>query len=191
MRKLFILGLGGVALVGPGCQDNRSPSGPTDFEIDVYRVEANNAADFFRARPLNNRQEVPPVVVPTDATGRANFRLLDNGTLRYNLFVEDIEDILQAHIHIGPRGVAGPVVVFLFPSVDATGPLPPERAVTIEGRRRLRAGTIRDENVRAVDDFPGGVAALVREMRRQNAYVNVHTIANPPGEIRGHITPQH
>ena len=66
----------------------------------------------FRA-VLSGGNEVP--AVDTLARGVATFQLSDDGTeLTYRLVVANIENVVAAHIHLGPAGVNGPVVAFLF-----------------------------------------------------------------------------
>ncbi len=125
----------------------------------------------FRA-PLSGAEEVPPV--ETLARGVATFKFdRDLTELSYKLIVANIEDVMVAHIHFGPAGENGPAGVFLF----ANGP------VTVNGV--LAEGTI------TADDLIGGVwadlAELESDMRAGLTYVNVHTLENPPGEIRGQI----
>ncbi|NLF67313.1 MAG: CHRD domain-containing protein [Chloroflexi bacterium] len=133
----------------------------------------------FRAI-LTGAGEVPPV--DTDAIGKAIFHLnKDDSALRYRLVVGKIENIVQAHIHCGAEGVNGPVVAFLF------GPVP--GGVTVSGI--LAEGTITNAQIiprEPSDACPDGVANFAELLERINsgqAYVNVHTTANPGGEIRG------
>jgi hypothetical protein len=137
------------------------------------------------AQPLNYRahlsgaEEVPPA--DTRAQGQAIFQLSRDGThVRFQLNVANIENVTQAHIHLAPAGVNGPVVVWLYPAA------PP--AVLIPGRSNgvLAAGVITEANLvglladQTLDD-------LIAEIETGNAYVNVHTSQFPPGEIRGQI----
>lgn len=128
----------------------------------------------FRAH-CQGRQEVPEV--ETRGQCQANFKLLpDDSGLQYRLIVAGVADATQAHIHLAPAGQNGPVVAFLFGFV-------PE-GQTVEGT--LAQGVITD------DDLVGPLAGatledLVAELEAGNAYVNVHTLANPPGEVRGQI----
>jgi hypothetical protein len=71
-----------------------------------------------------------------------------------------------AHFHVGPSGVAGPVVVPIFVLELGEG--------TVEGRD-IGSAFIDDDQVAAVLD--GGW------------YLNVHTELNQPGEIRGQVLP--
>ncbi|MBK8905747.1 MAG: CHRD domain-containing protein [Anaerolineaceae bacterium] len=148
-------------------------------------VVARGLRSDFRAR-LSGRQEVPPVA--TQAEGQAHFRLSPDGeTLHYRLLVRNIVDVLQAHIHCGPAGANGPVVAFLYP--DA----PPAQLIPGPFSGVLAEGTRTDANIVPQPDSPvcpGGVADLddlLTQMRSGNTYVNVHTVANPAGEIRGQI----
>lgn len=129
---------------------------------------------LFRAF-LNGRQEVPPV--RTIASGNAVFQLNRAGDrLFFKLVVRNIGRATDGHIHLGRKGVNGPVVVTLF------GP----NKFGISVRRGVVAGTL----TRA--DLSGPLAGktisdLVREIERGNAYVNVHSETFPNGEIRGQI----
>jgi hypothetical protein len=111
----------------------------------------------------------------------AVFKLSDDRmSLHYSLTVANLHDTLQAHIHVAPPGVNGPVVAFLYPS----GPPP----VLIPGRfsGNLMSGTITAEDLRG--PLAGmSLDALLAAIRDGNAYVNAHTVQFPGGEIRGQI----
>lgn len=129
---------------------------------------------------LTGDGEVPPV--DTDATGMASFELDDDlDELDYTLQVTDIESATMAHIHIGPIDDTGPVVAFLFGPVAG--------GTTVTGTQVLASGTITEEDVLPRPDigFDGTFASLIAEIEAGNAYVNVHTVAHGPGEIRGQI----
>lgn len=126
----------------------------------------------FRAH-LAGRNEVPPV--ETDAQGQAKFRLDRTGNaMHYRVNVANIEDVIGAHVHMAPPGQNGGILAFLFgePFVQ------PEEAVTVNGT--LVEGTLTPGDV---GDFDG----LVGPMRKGMTYVNVHTLENGSGEIRGQI----
>lgn len=105
-------------------------------------------------------------------------------------------DVLQSHIHFGKEHVAGGVMVYfcstaaLAPGgMAATPPLCPVSA----GKAVSVSGTLKVDDVSAKAasqgvvalDFDGVVAALTSD----TAYVNIHTMAYPGGEIRGQIHP--
>jgi hypothetical protein len=124
---------------------------------------------------LRGRFEVPPV--DTDARGRAQFKLSSDGTrLFFRLFLEDIEEVTMAHIHLGEKGENGPVVVTLFGTL--------EKPVTIVEAEFTGVITRKDLE----GPLEGcSLETLLREMKQGNTYVNVHTFEHPDGEIRGQI----
>lgn len=128
----------------------------------------------FRAH-CQGGNEVPPVA--TQGQCQAIFNLTDGGrALKYKLVVANIEFVTQAHIHLAPAGQNGGVVAFLFGFV-------PEGA-TVNGT--LAQGILTDADL--IGALAGqSIADLVAELEAGNAYVNVHTQANPPGEVRGQI----
>ncbi|MPZ89892.1 MAG: CHRD domain-containing protein, partial [Nitriliruptorales bacterium] len=77
------------------------------------------------ASPMSGDQEVPAEGAPdveTNATGLAKYQLSADGTeMSFRLNVGNIENVTQAHIHLGARGENGDIVVWLYPD----GP-PPE-----------------------------------------------------------------
>lgn len=131
---------------------------------------------------LSGSEEVPAVV--TRARGQAILRLSADGSeLGFKLIVANIEGMTQAHIHCGAVGVNGPVVVFLF------GLMP--LGVSINGIAAEGTATAVDVIPRPDSpECPGGVADfndLLAKILSGEAYVNVHTLTNPGGEIRGQI----
>lgn len=129
---------------------------------------------------LSGDQEVPPK--ETSATGQAFFQLNKDGNeLSYRLIVANIEDLHMSHIHLAPAGSNGGVVVWLYPSA------PP--AVMLPGTTNgiLATGTITSASL--VGTLKGKTLGdLITQMNNGNAYVNVHTMMNPGGEIRGQIS---
>ncbi|KEK22924.1 CHRD domain-containing protein [Bacillus gaemokensis] len=126
---------------------------------------------------LRGENEVPPV--ETNARGKAIFKL-NQGRDRLNFKLEllDIENVVVAHLHLGRKGMNGPVVAFLF------GPM--TKAVSIECA--FFTGTITQNDL--VGPLAGqSLEDLVREICFENIYVNVHTVQNPSGEIRGQVYP--
>ena len=136
---------------------------------------ANNGNGRSYSATLSGAEEVP--MVDTDASGRATFQAIKNGTLlNYQLRVKDIEGVTQAHIHLGAPGTNGGVVAFLF-GFDAEG---------MSGNGKLATGKITDADL--IGALSGmTIADLITQIEAGNAYVNVHTFANPGGEIRGQV----
>ena len=136
---------------------------------------------------LNGATEVPANA--SLATGQAIFQLSSDGTaLDYRLIVANLDNPVAAHIHIGPPGVNGPVVAFLF------GPAP-SGGGTANGV--LAEGTITAASL--VGPLAGQpFSVLIDALNSGNAYVNVHTNDGvdptgtgpgdlPGGEIRGNF----
>ena len=141
---------------------------------------------------LASREEVPPVlglVIDSQAQGQAIFHLSEDGqAIEYKLIASNIENVVQAHIHLGAVGVNGPVVVFLYGLAPSGG-----------GRTNgvLSEGTITAANL--IGPLAGHpLSDLIAAIESGGAYVNVHTndgIAPtntgpgdfPGGEIRGQL----
>jgi hypothetical protein len=160
--ELYVLGQPGFAPVGTA-------------GVVMKIVPAEHPREF--KADLVGSNEVPPV--DSSAAGEARFKANGDRTkLRYELAVGDIEAAVQAHVHLGAAGTNGPVVAFLF------GPVAGGRDV--DGEETIAKGTITAADL--VGPLTGmEISNLLTEMQLGNIYVNVHTVANPPGEIRGQI----
>ena len=80
------------------------------------------------------------------------------------------------HIHVSPRGVAGPVVINFPIPAGRTGDLP----LTF----RVGAAALSPQPAIGIATMADAIQAIVGG----NAYVNIHTTAFPAGEIRGQLT---
>lgn len=122
---------------------------------------------------LSGDEEVPSV--DTDAQGQAIFQSnRAEDKLRFKLIVANIDDVVAAHIHCAPVGENGPVGVTLF-----------------EGGPTSENGILAQGTITEPDEENGcgwdTLGDVLSAMRGEDTYVNVHTVANPPGEIRGQI----
>jgi CHRD domain len=87
--------------------------------------------------------------------------------------------VLREPIHSGKQGENGPVVASLF-NPTMSGP-----TGAIKGQ--LKTGTITSSNLTGT--LAGQqISALLDMIRSGGAYVNVHTIQNQSGEVRGQIS---
>lgn len=110
---------------------------------------------------LNGASEVPG---PGDPDGFGHVELTLNqgqGTISYELSVENIAPATAAHIHVAAAGVAGPVVV----------PLAAPTAGSSTG-----VAQVDPELIKAIRKNP------------ENYYVNVHNAVYPAGAVRGQLS---
>lgn len=175
MKKNLILLVSGIVFLVFSCKKvDQLPDPTNDLTLKSAKTPVNYVAH------LSGDQEVPPK--ETLATGQATFQLNKEGTeLSYKLIVANIEDLHMSHIHIAPAGANGGVVVWLYPSA------PP--AVMLPGTTNgiLATGVITSASL--VGILKGKTLNdLITQMNEGNAYVNVHTMVNPGGEIRGQIS---
>jgi hypothetical protein len=112
------------------------------------------------ATTLTGAAEVPGPGDP-DGTGTATLTVNPGlGQICYELTVSGIAPATAAHIHVGPVGIAGPVVVPLEPPTDGSV------SACAEVDRKL---------------------ALAILMGPSDYYVNVHNAEFPAGAVRGQL----
>ena len=127
---------------------------------------------------LGGNQENPPVSAGAhgDATVTVNraTQQIDYEVNIYNLPT----GIVGAHIHVGTAGVNGPIIInFPVVAVGQSG------AFQLKGSARASELMVRaEQGIRSFDEAAFAIASGA-------AYVNVHTQANPGGEIRGQLCP--
>jgi len=80
------------------------------------------------------------------------------------------------HIHVGAKGVAGPVVLD-FPAIAG-------RTGDFSTVFRLGEASFRPAASIGINTIEDAIQAIAAG----NAYVNIHTSTNPAGEIRGQLT---
>jgi hypothetical protein len=126
---------------------------------------ANAAVVKFKAT-LNGQQETPAVTTTSAGTATLEF---DDGTSMLSgtadVTLANPADVDNAHIHVAECGKAGSILKGLTLNKDAFN------------------GTI------VVDQFKLD-ADGVKALNEGRLYLNVHTKANPGGEIRGQIYPE-
>lgn len=139
----------------------------------------------FIAR-LRGLCEVPSI--SSNALGEFSAEIDDAASLiTWTLTYSGLESpVEQAHIHLGERHVNGGISVFLCTNLD-NGPA--DTQACPEGSASL-TGAITPDHVIGPDDqglSQGEFDALVRAVRAQATYVNVHSSTFPAGEIRGQV----
>jgi len=131
---------------------------------------------------LTGSQQVGPL--STEAFGMATVRLVDNGTaIDFRVIVCDIVNVTASHIHVGAAGTNGPVII---PFVHGVLFSSPHGCKTVaEGTRTASdLNTQASPSITSWNDF-------VKALLAGNTYINVHTTANPSGEIRGQLVHEH
>jgi len=108
---------------------------------------------------LTGAEEVPPV--NTQASGVSRIAVIGDKTLIGTVEISNL-NATAAHIHQAPRGQSGPVIIPL-----------------------VKTG----ENVWSVPGNTVLTSAQFDAYRSGNLYVNVHSAANPNGEIRAQLKP--
>ena len=108
---------------------------------------------------LNGSNEVPAVT--TAATGAGTIRVLPDRSVSGSVTTNGVAGS-AAHIHMGAKGQNGPVIVPLNKTGDNVWSVPPSIRLNDQQYEAYGLG---------------------------NLYINVHSAANPGGEIRGQIAP--
>jgi hypothetical protein len=93
-------------------------------------------------------------------SGSGSFRVAEDGTISGSVTTKDVAGTM-AHIHRGAKGANGPVIVPLDKKGD-TYSVPAGRKLT---------------------------PAQIEDLKAGNLYVNVHTVKNKGGEVRGQLKP--
>jgi hypothetical protein len=115
--------------------------------------------------------QVVPAPKPSSATGAALFIQYPE-RIDYEVGAQLIPGVTSVHIHSGAPGATGTQIVTLF---STTSPISPAGSFT--------SGSMHASNL------PAGLTleSLKTLLASGNAYVDVHTTANPGGELRGQI----
>lgn len=117
---------------------------------------------------LSGANEVPPVTSAGTGTFRAT---ASSNSLSYTLNASGTATgITMAHIHSGAAGTNGPVVANLYLGGGSSVP------------SLNQSGVITQADL--VGPMAGDMAAFMSALRAGSLYVNVHTVANPGGELR-------
>ena len=134
-----------------------------------------------------------PATINSAGSGNFVVRISEDGTsIDYELSYGGLSStVLQSHIHFGEPATSGGVVLFLCTNLGnapATVPVPqacPAQPATITGT--LTAANVIALPGQGIDSGAAGFAEMVRAIRAGAAYVNVHTMSHPSGEIRARL----
>ncbi|HXW05601.1 MAG TPA: CHRD domain-containing protein [Vicinamibacterales bacterium] len=206
MRTRF-LGAATAMAVAAACSDSPQPTQPAPISVPLtVEAGAKPGTPENHRTHLTGDEEVPARA--TNAQGQAIFQIAPDGqSFTYKLIAANIENVIMAHIHCGAAGTNGPIVVWLYPSPDASAP------VASGGGRHdgvLAEGTVMASDADHLRELAAGANAscaegvstwdeLLDRIRAGRTYVNVHTNDGvgstntgpgdfPGGEIRGQLT---
>jgi len=147
--------------------------------LSVSLINDVFAAKYPYKAEMSAQKEVPPV--QSSASGLAEFTPAENGTMKYRINgtgVSEAAGITSAHIYSGSEGNNGEVVADLWKT-----PQSKDKDTTYGVIFR---GNVTDSLLKG--PLQGGTLDdLMALMDSGDAYVNIHTIAHPDGEIRGQL----
>ena len=171
LAAMVVAGTLGAIIIAPSVHNNNNKATAQQMGNQTMMVNP----DFDAV--LTGTSEVPPV--QTNASGEADLDVeIEDGqrAVDYDIFVNNIDRVTQAHIHQGSSNETGPIIVPLFNASTPTGPV----------NGQLAEGQFTSANF--VGPLQGGqLDDLIALMQNGTAYVNVHTEQNPDGEIRGTV----
>ena len=120
---------------------------------------------------LTGSEEIPPVQTNATAMAEISAYTVAGDTITYRLNAMNIKDVTAGHIHLGKPGENGPIVFTMF-KYD-----PPKNEVS-------ESGTITADKLEG--PMKGkSVYDMALAGANSSLYMNIHTLENPNGEIRG------
>jgi CHRD domain len=158
--------------------------------VSIY-AQQQQQSNF--AATLTGKDMVPPV--STSATGTAEFHINENGSLCYQVRVNNINGVLGAHI--GTKNgteladLINPYAVVNTQQVYPTGPV---NGLLTSGEIKVGLSGLGSATVFTYGGLLGPlvdkpVTALNNVIKNNSAYVTVRTMDHQKGEIQGHIQP--
>jgi hypothetical protein len=140
----------------------------------------DSGRNIFAAR-LIGFDEVPSN--NTNGSARLKLTVNNNTSIDFELRFQNLSGPpLFAHIHLGQSRTNGGVVVF-FCGGGGKPACPSSTSGLVTGT--IVPGDVQALAVQGID--PGDLAAVVRAIRADATYANIHTPKFPAGEIRGQI----
>jgi hypothetical protein len=170
-----------VNLVIEDLKVNRAVLRPKFMKWRIQGTSSDTTANAVTARhgatdlstTLSGAQEVPPV--QTAASGTASISVNDALTeVSFIMTHQGLVNITGAHIHVGAPGQEGPNILNLATADFPSG---------VTGTRT--AADLIPAPAQGINTFEDAVNAILAG----NTYVEIHTAANPAGEIRGQLGP--
>ena len=167
-RVVMTLAIGFAALVGTAQTAQAQPE-------TIQWPACSGCIRLFAVLSGNNETPAPGVVTGANGTAAVTVDMVTL-TVTWNIQVFNIPTgTNNAHFHVGGSGVAGPTVVNIPFTSGATNDY------TLTGSATPANLLVRgDQGIRAWEDF-------IQSLLAGQTYINIHTTANPGGEIRGQV----
>ena len=158
----------------------------------------NNETSLRAALSAGSERPAPPAA-NLAGNGTAVLTINDDETeIRYVLTYAGVANVTQAHIHVvNSPELPGPIILFLCTNVglgtnvpcSGADPIPNPQACP-QGSSVTVSGTLKAVDLSCKDATPTSPAVqsfadAIAQLKAGNTYTNVHSQANPGGDIRG------
>jgi hypothetical protein len=158
--------------------------------LAVAPAATNDVIDKISTHLVGYREA--PLTINSNGSGDFKATISQDGTsITYTETYQDLSStVTQSHIHFGRPATTGGVVVFLCTNLTPPSGVPAPQACP--AAPATITGTLTQADVIAlpdqgIDSGAAGFAELIQAIRARATYVNVHTVKNPGGEIRGRL----
>jgi hypothetical protein len=193
-RQIMLAAVAGMLAIGVNTNpvQVRAASGPaamSEGQQDLFSFfhSRGRHGDHISAN-LQSENEVPSI----SSVARGRFEAeIDDDEVEYVLEFSGLEGVVtQSHIHIAQPNVNGGIMVWLCKTATNPGPASFTGPVCPAAPGGTVSGIIKPADVLAVT--PQGIAAgefgeFVAALKKELAYVNVHSSLFTGGEIRGQV----
>src|SRR5688572_9644049 len=193
VRTMPIIMAAAIMFAGTAAAQTVNDNLQTSQQAIIARLSGFNEV-HFDAGGTGTPPSAPALRGAVSTTGSGSFRaIIDENarTIDYELSYKALEGtVTQGHIHFGQRHTVGGIVVWLCQTTPNPAPAEVAGSTPVCPQEGTVTGTITPAQVLAqtAQGFAAGdFDDLVRAIRNQAAYANVHSSLFTPGEIRGHI----
>jgi CHRD domain len=178
VTMLTVAAVFGVALLVLGCGGGTTTTSAAATTTSATAAGPGGSAAAKFEIPLTGAEGVPPIQTAASGTFFLFLEAQPGGgyNISYRIDVSNIVDVTAAHVHLGAKGTNGEVIFPLFTGPQKAGSFTgtlAEGAFDVAGLTGSMAGKT--------------IADLAAVVLAGQTYCNVHTKANPNGEIRGQI----
>ena len=166
-----------------------NPKLPGVLAIALLTLIAVSASADEQVRTRLIGYEETPLTINSAGSGEFKATIEGGGAvIEYELSYRNLSSpVTQAHIHFGRPAITGGIVLFLCTNVGGSAGTQacPNAPATIRGV--LTAANVIALPAQGIDAGAVGFAEMLKAIRADAAYVNVHTTNHLSGEIRGRL----